>query len=224
MTQYARPERDTKTSLYWGSGPYWPNIDEVTPDDGDLCGCGGNGSGTIEVGLSELADPISDADHTVRFRAWQQNNANQRTLAVYLVQGTTVISTYAAFDLVKGTATQYEWTLSSAEADSITDYTDLRLRFTSGGDTSTPSGDRSEVYVSWAELEVPTPVDSAPRVTQRSIEVGYTLPEEIVVAHHIIEVAWQPYPIFYVSARVIEVAYLRLHAAGRTYGVAIGHF
>ena len=204
MTQYARPERDTKTSLYWGSGPYWPNIDEVTPDDGDLCGCGGNGSGTIEVGLSELADPISDADHTVRFRAWQQNNANQRTLAVYLVQGTTVISTYAAFDLVKGTATQYEWDLSSAEADSITDYTDLRLRFTSGGDTSTPSGDRSEVYVSWAELEVPTPADSDPRVS-----------------HRVIEVAWQAFPVFYVTARTIEIAYLR---SGRIYGVAIGHF
>jgi hypothetical protein len=241
MAQYARPDGDTDTSIYWGSGPYWPNIDEVTPNDSDLCRCGGNGSGTIEVSLSELADPLSSTGHTFRFRAWQQDHANQRTLAVYLVQGTTVKATYAAFNLVKGTATAYELTLSAAEADSISDYNDLRLRFTSGGDTSWPTEERSEVYVSWAELEVPTPADSATRVIHRTIEVAFaTSTAPILVAARTIEIAWKvsttpvlvsarvievawtaPSLLAEVTSHLIEVAYLR---AGRIYRVAIGHF
>ena len=234
MAQFARPDSDISSSIYW-SGSY-TLIDEVTPDDGDYLTGAENGNGTSEKGLSDLADPISDADHTVRFRAWQENSTRIRGLTVTLVQGSTTIAAYSTGDLPKGTPTAFEFTLTGAQADSITDYTNLRLRFTSTGDTA--SGGRSYVYVSWAELEVPTPVDSAPRVTQHSVEVAYTLPEEVFVAHHIVEVAWQPYPIFYVpahvvevaylpqpefymSARVIEIAYLR---AGRTYGVAVGHF
>jgi hypothetical protein len=217
MAQFARPDSDISSSIRW-SGSY-TLIDEVTPDDGDYLTCSNSANATCEKGLSDLADPISDADHTVRFRAWQSNNTNIRGLTVTLVQGSTTIAAYSTGDLPKGTPTAFEFTLTSGQADSITDYTDIRLRFTSTGNTA--FGDRSYVYVSWAELEVPTPVDSAPRVTQHSVEVGYTLPEDILVAHHIVEVAWQPLPVFYVPARVIEVAYLR---SGRIYGVAVGHF
>ena len=214
MAQLARPDSDLDFSIYWGlTGPYWPYIDEVTPNDADFITCFGNGSGTIEVGLSELGDPVSSTGHTFRFRAWQQDHLNQRTLAVYLVQGTTVKATYAAFDLVKGTATTYELTLSGAEADSISDYNDLRLRFTSGGDTSLPTEERSEVYVSWAELEVPTPADSATRVTQRPIEVAFAVSTTpAAVSMRAIEVAWKLTVAAGVSARTIEIAW--------TYGLA----
>lgn len=212
MAQLARPDSDISHSAYWGLYSY-TLIDEVVPDDVDVIGCGGNGSGTLECGLSDVSDPVSSSGHVVRFRAWQQNNANQRTLAVYLVQGSTVKATYAAFDLLKDIPTTYELTLSAAEADSISDYTDLRLRFTSGGDTSTPSADRSNVYVSWAELEVPSPADPNPRVSQRSIEVAFAISTTpAAVSMRAIEVAWKLTVAAGVSARAIEIAW--------TYGLA----
>ena len=219
MAQFARPDSVVTSNIYWVIDPYWPYIDEVTPSDGDLIECSKNRNRTIEVGLSDVVDPISSTGHTFRFRTCQQNNTKQRTLAVDLVQGTTVKATYAAFDLVRGTFTTYELTLSEAQADSISDYTDLRLRFTSGGDVDTPTGAQSAVYVSWAELEVPTPVDFGPRVTQHSVEIAHTLPEDIFVAQHIVEVAWQPLSIFSVAAHVIEVAHTRV--GGRVY--TVGH-
>ena len=118
-------------------------------------------NGTAEYGTSNVSDPSSSSTHTVKFRAWQQNNSKVRTLNAYLYQGGTLISSYpSTITLVKGTPTAYEWTLSSGEADAITDYSDLRVRFVSGGDVGTPAPDRSSVYVSWAVLEVPdaTPV------------------------------------------------------------------
>ena len=152
MAQYARPDSDVSASNWTGS---YTAIDESSYDDADRLLGADNANGTTEKGLSDVTDPAASSGHVVRFRAWQENNSHQRTLSVVLVQGSTVISTYAAFNLVKGTATSYSWTLSSAEADAITDYTDLRLRFKSDGTVSTPPSSRSEVYVSWAELEVP---------------------------------------------------------------------
>lgn len=155
MGQFARPDADISATNWTGA---YTAIDEVSYDDADYLTGANSANGTCEKGLSNVTDPASSSGHVVRFRAWQENNTHQRTLSVVLVQGSTVISTYAAFDLVKGVATSYSWTLSAGEADSITNYSDLRLRFTSGGTVSTPAPSRSTVYVSWAELEVPNVV------------------------------------------------------------------
>ena len=152
MTQYARPNSDGLFQ-YW-SGSY-TDIDEVTYSDADYITGDEDENGTSQVGLSNVTDPNSSVGHTVKFRAWQEDQADQRTLKVELLQGSTVISTYTAFNLVKGTPTAYSWTLSSGEADNITDYTDLVLRFTSAGDVTPPPATRAFVYVSWAVLEVP---------------------------------------------------------------------
>ena len=155
MPQYARPDSDV-TQTNWSGG--YGVIDEESASDADYITGADDANGTAEYGLSEVTDPTSGADHTVRFRAWQENQTFQRTLTVSLIEGSTVRSSYnggAAFNLVKGTPTAYDWTLSEAEADNISDYTDLRVRFVSAGDVGTPASSRSYVYVSWAELEVP---------------------------------------------------------------------
>ena len=153
MAQYGRPNSDVSQSGWTGS---YTAIDEAAYSDADYITGAADANGTAVHGLSSVSDPVSSANHTVRFRAWQQNNAFQRYLQVELLQDTTVISSYpSTITLVKGTATAYNWTLSSGEADAITDYGALRLRFTSTGDVGTPAPNRSEVYVSWAELEVP---------------------------------------------------------------------
>lgn len=152
MTQYARPDSDISATSWTGA---YSTIDEVSYSDADYLQGAENANGTAEKGLSDVTDPVSSSDHIVRFRAWQENDTHQRTLSVILVQGSTTISTYVAFNLVKGTATSYSWTLSPAEADAISNYTDLRIRFTSGGTVSIPTSSQSDVFVSWAELEVP---------------------------------------------------------------------
>lgn len=152
MAQFLRPDANISATNWTGS---YTAIDEASYDDGDYLTGSSSGNGTVEVGLSNGTDPESSSGHTIRFRAWQQNNTKQRTLGVKLMQGATQISVYNAGNLVKGTQTAYEWTLSAAVADSITDYTDLRLQFISGGDVGTPSAQRSAVYVSWAEKEIP---------------------------------------------------------------------
>lgn len=158
MAQYGRPDSDVSFDACW-SGTYL-YIDEETYSDSDYLTCDMATNGDAEVGLSNVTDPASGSGHTVRFRAWQQNTVNQRTLQVELLQGSTVISTYSAFNLPTS-ATSYSWTLTSTEADNITDYTDLRLRFTAGGNVDPPGKNQAAVYVSWAELEVPDASGSA---------------------------------------------------------------
>jgi len=153
MTQYARPNSDISETGWSGS---YEDINESTPNDGDYITGSPDVNGAGVYGLSSVTDPESSSSHTVKFRAWQQNNTFQRYLDVDLLEDTSVISSYSStITLVKGTPTAYEWTLSSGEADSISDYSLLRLRFTSSGDVGTPAPNRSAIYVSWGELGVP---------------------------------------------------------------------
>lgn len=205
MAQIARPDSDVSSSIYW-SGSY-TLIDEVTPDDGDYLTCGNNGNGTTEKGLSNVGDPGSSADHIVRFRAWQSQNTKQRGLTVTLVQGSTVIATYATGDLIRNSPTAYSFTLTGDEADSITDYSDLRLRFTSTGDVGTPTYQRAYVYVSWAEFEVPEAEEPTARVSSRSVEVAWTVGTPVLVSARAVEVAWKVSFVTGISSRLVEVAW-----------------
>jgi len=54
---------------------------------------------------------------------------SSRWVTVYLVQGTSVIAPHVP--AITSTFGLFQFTPSSGEADSITDYTDLRLRFVS---------------------------------------------------------------------------------------------
>ncbi len=153
MTQYARPDSDISATNWTGA---YTAIDEETPNDSDYITGSDSANGTDEVGLSNVTDPASSADHVIKFRARQSGTpGHQRYLDVSLVQGSTVIASHATVTLDGSTWTDYSKTLSSAEADAITDYTDLRLHITSSGDVGTPAGSRRSVYVSWVVFEVP---------------------------------------------------------------------
>jgi hypothetical protein len=69
-------------------------------------------------------------------------------LTVKLMQGTTVIASWTHLN-VTGTWTQQNQTLTSAQANAITDYTDLRLQFIA------TTGVMMTGMVSWAEMEIP---------------------------------------------------------------------
>jgi hypothetical protein len=137
MSQYARPDSDVVVSN-WTTAPLWSKIDEVTADDADYIQTAT--TSTCELGLSNVSDPSSGANHLIKVRA--QRTGAGATCTAYLFQGTTQICSFAVTVDAAWALTQY--TLTAGEADSITDYSNLRFKFT---------GIRARI--GWAELGVP---------------------------------------------------------------------
>ncbi len=157
MTQFGRPVADPVTGGWSGGANLFGEIDEVSASEADLIETGNNPSNDVcEVDLTtSLGDPLSSSTHIVRYR-YKKHAAAGRTieLRVRLLQGGaggTQIAIWTHSDIGE-TIVQADNTLSSGEADSITDYTDLSLEFrgnTSGG------GAARKAQVSWAVLEIP---------------------------------------------------------------------
>ncbi len=105
-------------------------IDESVIDDADYIQSGLSpvSADISEVKFSSLTDPAISSGHVIRYR-YQKDTTGGDTinLVVRLVQGTTVIASWTHNNI--DAVTTAEQTLSGGEADSITDYTDLRLRF-----------------------------------------------------------------------------------------------
>jgi hypothetical protein len=108
---------------------------------------------TYVCDLGAMEDPRIDSGHVVRYR-YAVATAFPMDLDVYLVEEVDGIDTVRASNshasVVATSATTGTITLSSAEADSITDYTKLKLKFvyenvsSAGGDrTSSPNADVS---------------------------------------------------------------------------------
>lgn len=128
------------------------------------------GSNSYLSGLSALTDPASSSSHTVYFRAWYTPTPsvptiNDQTLLVSLYEGASLVA--FSSEILSDAATTYSFTLSSGEADAITDYTALRLRFdATDGDTS------CTFHVSWAEFECPDEPPVSDPVSVTSFGIG----------------------------------------------------
>lgn len=155
MTQFARPDADV-TAGGWSPTPLWPQIDETTRDDADVITSDDNTSPDVcEVALSDVSDPQASDGHTVGY-AYRKNSSGGHAIdvTVRLMQGTTEIAAWTHTG-VGDTFTEASQTLTQTQADAISDYTDLRLRFERAGDTGGNPGGRRSAQVSWAELAVP---------------------------------------------------------------------
>ncbi|MCJ7751821.1 MAG: hypothetical protein MUQ65_12125, partial [Armatimonadetes bacterium] len=152
MTQYARPTSDITVNS-WTTTPLFEQIDETTYFDADYIQR--NAVADCEVGLSSVTDPLSSADHYVRYRLGRSATNRTLTMFVRLYQGSTEIASWEHVnpDL---SFVGFEQTLSGAQADAITNYADLRLRF----DITAIQNNQTDGQVSWAELAVPDAVDS----------------------------------------------------------------
>lgn len=124
VVQLIRPTSDITTGAWTPStgSTLYGVLDEAVADDGDYIVT--TSASTAEVGLGSASDPLLSTGHTIRYRA-----KGTGSLAVKLMQGTTTIATHnptitTSFQL-------FTFTLSGAEADSITNYGDLRLQFIS---------------------------------------------------------------------------------------------
>ena len=153
MAQFARPSADiSNTGWVKSSGStFYGCIGEETYSDTDSISITYT-TGACVIGLSPVLDPESSSGHIVRFR--YGNNSEPTVdygnhLIVSLFQGSTLIATI--FDEYISSRTIYTTgsaALTSNQSSSITDYSNLRLKF------DVPYCETS-VRVSWAEMEIP---------------------------------------------------------------------
>jgi len=152
MTQYARPDSLVSNAGAWIVSPLWDLIDETPPADADYIETPNNtGTKLCEVGLSNVTDPVSDANHIISWRAQRSGTGTKVVQTrIYLYEGATLRATTGQY--TEGAAfALHTYTLTAGEAASITDYTDLRFRIEG---VLTGTGARVG-RVSWAELAVP---------------------------------------------------------------------
>ena len=141
MPSFGRPSTDT-TLDNWQEDDgttvaIWDQIDEATADDVDFIRTVLTPTSDVYVTkLTTLVDPLSSTGHVLRYRYGKDAaGGEQIDLIVQLRQG--YVSEVSQGTLIRGdtyTNIGVAWiaaaiTLSAAEADAITDYTNLYLRF-----------------------------------------------------------------------------------------------
>lgn len=143
MAQFARPTTDTTNDGGWtdqggGSTNIFQAIDESVASDTDYIRTALAPSSDVYVTeLTNLVDPLSSAGHTIRWRRGKDSSGGATVNeTVQLRQGYTnegaqgtLIATAVSAAATPDSFTDGSYNLSGAEADAITDYTSLFLRF-----------------------------------------------------------------------------------------------
>ena len=175
--QYGRPIADV-TNVNWTVAPLWEKLDEVVPDDAvteiDTYITAVPTLAYFTVKLSPVTDPQSADNHVIRYRAHYSSRSGSSSMRGYLYQGGTLISAEPSASPLTTARTTYNWTLSTEEASSITDYDDLRLKLELVNPV--PS---VRVYCTWLEFEVPDvqPINWSDWAYKMKIRFrGYTKP------------------------------------------------
>lgn len=128
-----RPDGDISNTGGWAEvGPgssLWEAIDEVTTDNDTSYIHVSSGVGKVcEVRLEMIADPATSANHQIFFRA-RRTSGSASTVKVELVENATVRAS-SAIESLTNSYQDFTYDLSAGEINSITDFDDLRLRFT----------------------------------------------------------------------------------------------
>lgn len=134
MAQTALPASDISAGSWTPSvgSTLYGTIDEAAADDADFIQSSLSPAmaDVSEVKLGALTDPLSSSGHVVNYRYTKDSASGDRiNLNVRLVQGTTIIASWYHTDIDGSTITTASQALTGAQADAITNYADLRLRF-----------------------------------------------------------------------------------------------
>jgi len=135
--QYARPTTDVTDGTWTdqaGGVILFAAIDEVTASDADYIQSA-NATTTAdvsEIALGTITDPAVSTGHIIRYRYGKDTaSGDVVNLTVSLRQGTaTEIAAWTHTDIGVGPTTVAQ-TLTTAQADAVTDYSALRLRLSS---------------------------------------------------------------------------------------------
>jgi hypothetical protein len=134
-------------------------LDETTPDDNDyIISETDPASDTCVIGFGTVDNPNVLTGHMIRWRTRKEGTGDVRLL-VDVMSGSTLVQDFQIDPLPAG-VTAYEEELTGFSVEQISDYADLRLRFTAELVDGTAAA-----VVTWAELEVPEVQD--PRVWLR---------------------------------------------------------
>lgn len=126
LTQKLAPVSDVAAGSWLPStgSDLYAMVDETAYSDADYIYA--TSATTCTLALASGSDPSSSSGHILRYRLL----AGSGTIAVALKQGSTTIASWGPHAL-SGVAQDFAQTLSGGQADSITDYTALRVEFTS---------------------------------------------------------------------------------------------
>lgn len=143
MPQFGRPDATTVIGNYTDQGGGVTNIhltiDEVTADDADYIRSPATPvNEACAFSLSNPTDPVSSTGHIIRMRTSTDLAAQevldfvQQLRQTYVSEASpgTLIASQTRAAVSSTTWTTSAYTLSGAEADAITNYNDLFLRFT----------------------------------------------------------------------------------------------
>lgn len=155
LHQISAPDADDAAGS-WTTAPLFSKINEDAPDDSSQISSetlvAPGTTSVAKISLGSLNDPSASTDHTLRVRAKVTLTlGTTETFTAELRQGSTLIATLTQSPLTTSYAF-YEYTLSTAEADAITDYTALAV-WMSG---TFSAGNLGGVQVSWLEFDCPT--------------------------------------------------------------------
>ena len=166
MTQYASPNGDNVdgswTNKTGGQGALNSNCRK---DSGDSTYIMSEDDGSTDTCVFEIEngdDPASDSDHIVRYRAVSTDLmwSGPLPLTVALYQDSldpedNPIWTNTNNSVDTSTFTDYSFTLSTDEADAISDYDDLQLYFTRGAVMMGDNIRVSEAYFEYPDASDP---------------------------------------------------------------------
>lgn len=166
MSQFQYPNNDNANPGGWvdqggGGANIYQSVDEVSTNDADYIRSPvAPVNADVTFGLTDIPDPNSGSGHVLRVRCYQNaGSIPQLTITVTLLQGGTTIASFAQALAANSVFADYSYTLSQAEADSITDYAALvitvRANKAGGAALGSPA-----ITVSWVKLELPDPVAS----------------------------------------------------------------
>ena len=160
MAQFLRPDNDDSIGSWTdeasGTTDIYTGIDEETAEDTEHIRSEDDPSSSVcIIGLSTGIDPLSSINHIIRYRYGKGETGGGSPgdidLIVELREGTTVIASNTHLD-VSTTVADGSFTLTGGEADNITDYSNLNIRFTA--DKS--SGARTSWGLfTWQEFQIP---------------------------------------------------------------------
>ncbi len=140
------PYADVSNAGSWttdsgGTTSLYAAIDENVLSDTDFIQSPvGPSTSVYETALEQIADPSSSSGHIVHYRYKKSLAADAIDLTVGLYQDTTLIASWTHNDISASFVTA-DQTLSGGQADAITNYATLRLRFTANmtANSTTPS-------------------------------------------------------------------------------------
>ncbi len=165
MAQFARPSSDITVNGGWttqagATSNRWTVLDEIEPaNDADFIQSALAINDVYECRLSSVQPALINRLHVLRYRGRKSAiGGNVRGVIVELLQGASVIASNTHADL---TAVMLDGAivLTKEQGALITDYADLRVRFSATGTFSGNNTQRRRVEISWCQLRVPDSSD-----------------------------------------------------------------